>query len=351
MIKLNAWSLVKKLMFLYTFSVLGILASLCLFLYPTFMDVINHVTESYITALCYKKVILGLLLTATGTIILGYMIARNGLSRITAFSDEMENITASSLNKRIDPNDWPKEIKIVANKFNIMLSRIETSFMQVSQFSSDIAHELRNPINNLLGNTETALLKDKTNEEYRIILERNYEELQSVSKLLETLFFLAHADHGQLTLNKKELNAKQEVMHVCDYYSALAEEKDIQLVCIGDAHIFADPTLIKRVFSNLISNALRYTEATGRIDINIAEDANAVKISVIDSGIGVANEHVKRIFDRFYRVDSARSYASGGLGLGLAIVKSIIDLHKGWVDVSSQLGKGTAIHIYLPHST
>lgn len=345
----ESWSLVKKLMFLYSISVIGIIISLSLFLYPTFMDVINHTTESYLAELCYRKLILGLLLSATATIISGYVIARNGLTRLREFSEVMETITSESLDRRINPQEWPNEIKSVVERFNLLLDRIQNSFNQLSQYSSDIAHELRNPINNLLGMTEFTLAKDKSIEEYQRALEFNHEELIYISKLIDNLFFLAHADHGQIKIEKVSFDAKEVVLRTFDFYQAIADENEITLICEGQGDIFADLTLFKRVINNLLSNALKYSYPSGKIIITIQPSKDHTTISIIDHGIGIACEHHKMIFDRFYRVDSSRSEDSGGLGLGLSIVKSIIELHKGKISIESKPSIGTVIYFSLPN--
>lgn len=347
--KFKSGSLVKRLMLLYSISVIGIILSLSLFLYPTFMDVINHLTESYVAELCYKKVILGLLLSAAATIVLGYIIARNGLIRLREFSEKMETITSESLDQRINPKEWPNEIKNVADKFNLMLDRIHNSFNQLSQYSSDIAHELRNPINNLLGMTEITLAKDKSIDEYKRTLEFNHEELVYVSRLIDNLFFLAHADHGQIKIDKKNLDAKELILRTFEFYQATADENEITLICEGKGNIFADPTLFKRVINNLLSNALKYSPKSKKITVIIHSYENHTMISIVDQGIGIASEHHKKVFDRFYRVDPSRSALSGGLGLGLSIVKSIIELHKGRINMESTPNIGTAIHFTLPN--
>lgn len=344
----KSWSLVKKLMLLYSLSVIGIITSLSLFLYPTFMVMINHLTESYIAKLCYKNVILGLLLSAAATIILGYIIARNGLSRLREFSENMETITSESLDHRINPNEWPNEIKNAVEKFNLMLDRIQSSFNQLSQYSADIAHELRNPINNLLGMTEITLASDKSIDEYKKTLEFNHDELIYISKLIDNLFFLAHADHGQIKIEKKIFDAKDLILRTFDFFQAIADENEITLVCKGQGNIYADPTLFKRVTNNLLSNALKYSPKSKEIIVIIKPFEDRTTISIIDQGIGIASEHHEKIFDRFYRVDPSRSAHSGGLGLGLSIVRSIIELHKGEITLESTPNIGTAIHFSLP---
>lgn len=338
-------------MMFYSISTIGLLSAVGLFLYPTFVKMLKQLNGSeatYITAECYEKVIIALLLGSLSAVIFGHFVARNGLNRMREFEDKMEQITAHSLHERIHLNEWPKELKSFGKKFNTMLDRIQASFIQLTQFSSDIAHELRTPLTNLRGVTEIALANEQHPEESRKILEKNMIEYKHLSKLVENLLFLARSDHGQLTLNKEVIDAQTEISNICDYYRAYADENDIELTYFGNATIVVDPTLFKRVISNLISNSLKYTPQHGKITIHIESIDRWVKISIHDTGAGIAAEHITRLFDRFYRVDTSRSSHSGGLGLGLAIVKSIIDLHKGKIAIESQVNFGTSIYLQLP---
>lgn len=344
-------SLVTKLMVFYSLSTLGILSAIALFLYPTFLKMIEQINQSQISNItleCLEKIIIVVLLSTLSVIILGHVIARKGLNRLREFENKMEQITINSLQERINLNEWPKELISLGEKFNTMLDRIESSFIQISQFSSDIAHELRTPINNLRGITEIELSKKDCNEKYREIFEKYMEEYLHLSKLIENLLFIARSDNGQVTLNKEMINAKKEILNICDYHLAIADENKIEMNCEGDAIVFADLTLFKRVINNLITNALRHTSAQGKITIKIKPTHHFVEIVVHDTGSGIADEHLTKIFDRFYRADSSRSTRSGGLGLGLAIVKSIVDLHHGKLHVESQVNHGTSLILHFP---
>jgi two-component system heavy metal sensor histidine kinase CusS len=347
----KSWSLASRLMLLYSTSTISILIVISLFLYPTFSKILNATGSipQYLSVECFENTIIALLIASLSTIVIGYYIARKGLGKIQDFSRKTECITAESLHERINPQDWPCELELLSHKFNGMLDRLQVSFTQLSQFSSDIAHELRNPLNNLTGITELALTKDRTTEEYKRILESNQDEYQHLTRLIENLLFLAYADHGQAILNKSSLQANSEIEKICDYYYALAAEKQIQLHLQGTATISADPTLFKRVMSNLISNAIRYTDEHGKIEIFIIKKtASMTEISIRDTGIGISEEHLPFLFNRFYRVDPSRSAQSGGLGLGLAIVKSIIALHQGDIQITSIAHKGTTVTLRLP---
>lgn len=348
--RFNSLSLVTKLMLSYTLSTVGLLFAISLFLYPTFVKIMQQLqgSKACITAECYEKIIIILLLGALCAVISGYFIARNGLNRMREFENKIEQITVDSLHERINLHEWPKELKNFGKKFNTMLDRIQTSFIQLSQFSSDIAHELRTPIHNLRGITEIALSKKIPSDEYRKIFEKYINEYEYLSKLIENLLFLARSDHGQLKLQKEMIDTQKEILNICDYYQALADENKIELSCKGDARLCVDLTLFKRAISNLISNSLKYTQPNGKIKIDIESLNKWIKISINDTGIGMTDEHIPRIFDRFYRIDPSRSSQSGGLGLGLAIVKSIIHLHNGKLNIESKLHLGTSVYLLLP---
>lgn len=338
-------------MLLYSLSTIGLFGAITLFLYPTFVKVteqMNGIPASHLTIECFEKVIISLLSLAFAAVVLGYVISRNGLKRLRELENKMDKMTVESLDKRIVLDEWPKELRNLAQRFNEMLNRIQASFIQLSQFSSDIAHELRTPIHNLRTIAEAALVNDKSIQEYQEVLESSMNEYHYLSKLVENMLFIARSDHGQVTLKKEQVAIQKEITDICDYYQAVADEKQILLSCTGEAKIAVDPILFKRVVSNLLSNSLRYTAHQGTINIDIQTIRSGVQITIHDTGTGIASEHVSNIFNRFYRVDASRSLHSGGVGLGLAIVKSIIDLHRGTIKIDSQINVGTSVYIQLP---
>lgn len=348
----NSFSLVNRLMLFYSISTIGLLGGISLFLYPLFVKFFEHLhghpAAVMMSALCYRKVIITLLIGSLFSILMGYLIARKGLKRLQEFEHKIDQINASSMDARLNIQEWPNELKTLGGKFNIMLDRIQSSFEQLSQFSSDIAHELRTPIHNLQGITELELVKHHHSDDQRRLLETYMVEYQHLGKLIENLLFLARSDHGNLMLDKQELEARSEIQSICDYYQILADEKNITIACEGDAKVYADLTFFKRVISNLLSNALRHTPEEGRITINIQTLGIHTYIAVHDTGEGIPKESLARVFDRFYRADSSRSSRSGGLGLGLAIVKSILNLHQGSVHIESVAPGGTTVYLQMP---
>ncbi|WP_031437010.1 heavy metal sensor histidine kinase [Methylobacter tundripaludum] len=273
-------------------------------------------------------------------------VARRGLSPVAEMTRHIEGISAAQLDEQLDPAATPRELSNLATAFNAMLLRLSKSFAQLNQFSADLAHELRTPINNLMGETEVALSKPRNADEYREILESSLEEYGRLSRTVEILLFLARAENTGIPLRTTRLDGRAELEAVCSYHEALAEEKGVRLICEGQGGLYADAQLFKRVLSNLLLNALQHTPRGGeiRLSLDSAGDGSA-SVSVQDTGCGIAAENLPKLFDRFYRVDPARS--AEGTGLGLAIVKSIMDLHDGSVVINSELNQGTVVTLHF----
>lgn len=291
-----------------------------------------------------KKLVFALLTGTILALLLGYLIANRGLRSLYVLTETVKMITATSLHQRIDPKSWPTELGALGVAFNQMLERIESSFVRLKQLSSDLAHELRIPIHNFIGETELALSRTHTNEEYQQVLNSNLEELQRISQLIESMLFLSRAENPQIDIQKAPIRVHDEISFVFDYYQTMAEEKNIQMTLEGKGELNANSIMFRRMISNILSNSLNYTPENGMIHFSVVEsDKDTLHIIASDNGIGISEEHLPKIFDRFYRVDSARTQHSGGTGLGLAIVKSIVELHDGTISITSQPDKGTAI--------
>lgn len=274
--------------------------------------------------------------------------ARRSLRRLHDLTETTKTITVTSLHQRIDPRSWPKELHALGLSFNQMLDRIEISFSRLMQFSGDLAHELRTPINNLIGETEVALYQSSSSEEYKKILESNLEESHRISTIIENILFLARVENPKINLKKTHILIHEEIAVVCDFYEAMIDEKNIKIICQGKATIDANSDMFRRMLSNILANALKHTLSNGIIRFDIEEISHHVQLKISDNGVGIALEHLTKIFDRFYRVDSARSQLHGGTGLGLAIVKSIVDLHQGTINVSSAPGQGVTFTLLFP---
>lgn len=285
----------------------------------------------------------------------GVFIAGKGLKPIEEITRTMQRISAHQLHRRLGQTDWPPELNDLAAAFDAMLDRLEDSFSRLSQFSADLAHELRTPINNLIGETEVALSRERSQDDYREVLGSGLEEYSRLSRVIESLLFLARAESQEAHVDKKEFNLREEVKDVIAFYEAMAEERGVTVFCREGSGreertvLNADSTLFRQALSNLISNALRHTPEGGEIVIETKTVADKeVEISVRDNGSGIDSEHLARVFDRFYRADSSRSGNKPGSGLGLAIVRSIMRLHGGTATAESESGKGTTVTLRFP---
>jgi two-component system heavy metal sensor histidine kinase CusS len=289
-------------------------------------------------------------LVAACSVVLSVLVAvtvtRRGLRPLTEMTAVLTRITPTHLNERIQPRRWPRELQPLARAFDEMLSRLEDSFTRLSQFSGDLAHELRTPLGNILGTAQVALTRDRTSAEYREVLEIAAAECERLSHIVENLLFLARADAAREEIERKPLDARLAAEKIVAFYHAAAEDRRIEIECSGAGQINGDSLLFSRAISNLIENALRFTPEGGRITVAIAPRNGFTEVAVKDNGRGIEPEHLPRVFDRFYRAEASRS--SDGAGLGLALVKSIVDLHQGSVQIESELGRGTTVVLTFP---
>ena len=297
-----------------------------------------------------RDMVIVLLIGIIGSAAVVIVVTRKGLRPLADITQSTQRISIAQLKERLNPADWPRELTQLAIAFNHMMDRIEEGFTRLSQFSGDLAHELRTPITNLRGEAEVALSRSRSPEEYRKVLESSLEEFERLSRLIKNLLFLARAENPQMAIQLSRIEIDSVLQEIRDFYSISAEEKAITIRC--ESHgltMNADRQLLGQVLSNLVANALQYTPAGGMITLIAQRGADQrIHLSVSDTGQGIPPEHIPRLFDRFYRVDSARSLQTGGTGLGLAIVKSIMDLHKGQIVIASQLGQGTTITLIFP---
>jgi two-component system heavy metal sensor histidine kinase CusS len=261
----------------------------------------------------------------------------------------LKRVGPKRLHERLTPAAWPRELQPLASAFDAMLDRLEDSFRRLSQFSADLAHELRTPIANIRGESEVALTRSRTPEEYRHVVESVLAECERLSGLIDNLLFLARAEAADGKLERIRFDAAEAARKVMTYYEPVAEERHVSIRCEGGGDIYAEPMLFSRALSNLVENALRFTPDGGEIVIAISANSADAEVAVSDNGSGIPAKHLPQIFDRFYRVDSSRS--SRGTGLGLALVKSIAELHGGSVDATSEEGRGTRVVLHFPGVT
>lgn len=294
-----------------------------------------------------------LLATAVLFPVIGYFIARHGIRPVEEIASTARRITSSNLRERIAAEGYPLELASLAETFNEMLDRLEESFERISRFSADIAHDLRTPVNNIRGEAEVALARARTVDEYRDVLMSSLEESVRLSDLIGDLLFLARAESPLADLRRERVNLGELLTTVRDYYEASANEAGIQLIaaeCHESATAELDRSLMLRAVSNLVSNAIAHTPSGGTVSLAVSAANSDLRIEVSDSGSGIPPEALPRVFDRFFRVDPSRSKSSGGTGLGLAIVQSIMILHGGKAEITSQPGRGTVVtlRIHIP---
>ena len=227
-----------------------------------------------------------------------------------------------------------------------MLKRLDDSFTRLSQFSADLAHELRTPIANMLGEAQVTLTRDRTAADYRETIESTVAECERLSRIVDNLLFVARVDAAGEPIARKWFDARAAVEKIAEFYQTVADDHHVTITCSGDGQIYADPDLFERAVGNLLDNALRFTPEHGSIRIAAFETQGDFEVSVSDNGCGIAAEHLPRVFDRFYRAESSRS--SDGAGLGLALVKSIVDLHGGSAKIESEVGRGTTVKLTFP---
>jgi two-component system heavy metal sensor histidine kinase CusS len=298
------------------------------------------------------RMIVALIATLILAAWVGYRIARRGLEPVEKIGETLRRIHSSTLYERLDSRGLPVELSVLATTCNEMLDGLEESFAKLSRFSADIAHELRTPINNLRGEVEVALSRPRTEEEYRSVLGSCLEESQRLSKLIASLLFLARAEGAAVQARKHPLDLAGEIAAVAEFYEAPATEAGVTLnvETADDLVIPVDRSLFQSALGNLVENALAATPRGGRVSIHAARDGEQVRIDVTDTGRGISEEDLPRVFDRLYRADLARSGKSnsGGAGLGLAIVKSIASLHGGTISIRSASPAGTTATLRLP---
>jgi two-component system heavy metal sensor histidine kinase CusS len=282
--------------------------------------------------------------------LLGWAAVRRGLAPLREIGRAAATVTASRLDYRLPSGSIPAELAELAETLNQMLARLEDSFRRISDFSSDLAHELRTPVSNLMTATQVALSKARTAEEYREALASNVEEFERLARMIADMLFLAKADHGLVVPNRETVDLAQNVRELFLFYEALAEEKGINLELSGAATITGDHLMLRRALSNLLANAIRHTRRGGRIAVHIdASPGNSVSLGVENTGDTISPDHLPRLFDRFFRADPSRQHAGDGAGLGLAITDSIVRAHGGEIRVHSADGL-TRFELRLPLS-
>src|SRR5215831_14310793 len=278
--------------------------------------------------------------------LIAIIVTRRGLQSLRQMAQSLGRIGPNRLKERIGSTGWPHELQPLTIAFDEMLKRLDDSFTRLSQFSADLAHELRTPIANMLGEAQVALTRDRTAAEYRETIESSVAECERLSRIVDNLLFVARVDAAREPIARKQFDARAAVEKIAVFYQTVAEDHHVRISCSGDGQIYADPDLFERAVGNLLENALRFTAKHGSIGVAVSKHNSDFEVAVHDNGSGIAAEHLPHVFDRFYRAASSRG--SDGAGLGLALVKSIVDLHGGSASIESIFGHGTTVKLIFP---
>ena len=309
------------------------------------LDITHHrqFTDNFLVMLGLAT-IMAMLATAG----LGWLAARTGLTPLGRMTRLATRLSARELSERIPEAPLPTEIRTLATAFNAMLDRLEEAFARLTEFSSDIAHELRTPVSNLMTQTQVAMGRERTAEEYREVLQSCMEEYERLSRMIEEMLFLAKADNRLIIPNRESVDLTREMRDLMEFHGLVAEERGVNLELEGAATVSGDRLMLRRALSNLLSNAIRHCPDGQIVTIHLSQDHGA-HISIGNPGEILA-ENLPRLFDRFYTGDPARRSGNGGVGLGLAIVRSIAQAHGG--TATAQSGGGNVffiLHLPEPH--
>lgn len=318
---------------------------------------------------------LGISAAAVAAALLGWLAAHRGLAPLRRVTATAGQLSAARLGERLAEDDAPAEVRELVEAFNGMLGRLEASFRRLSDFSADIAHELRTPISNLMTHTQVALAQARSAEEYREVLASNMEEFERIARMVGDMLFLARAEDGRLPRGDERVVLEAEALALAEFYEALAEAQQVRITVEGAAEVRGDRLMLRRTLSNLLSNALRHTPAGGEVRITLrtvnggAEPADLgspsaagdirardgtdltahpiAEIRVENEGEPIPPDQLERIFDRFHRASADRRRHGEGAGLGLAITRSIVLAHGGQIATHSAEGV-TSFIVRLP---
>jgi heavy metal sensor kinase len=299
-----------------------------------------------------------LLLAAAGG---GYWLSRKALSPVDALVRTARQISGTNLNSRLQKLDTGDELQRLSDTLNEMLDRIESAFLRITQFTADASHELRTPVSLIRTEAELALRRSRAEAEYKESLRHILLEAERTTALIEQLLSLARADSGRESLHLQPVDLRQTLRRVVDGWQQVATIRNLQFSASVDGggnsgadneaaslFVLGDETLLRRLSDILLDNAFKYTPAPGSVHLTLESKGTSAAIAVQDSGVGIGEQDHGKIFERFYRVDKARTHAEGGSGLGLAIAQWIVTQHRGTITVESRSGHGSTFRVELP---
>jgi two-component system heavy metal sensor histidine kinase CusS len=289
---------------------------------------------------------------ATGGVLaflLGLAISHRGMRPVRDLAERAAAIDAQHLDLRLEDSSQASELRALRAAFNQMLARLEAGFAQLSRFSEDLAHEMRTPLANLMGQTQQALGRTRTVEQYQDLLASNQEEYERLARMIDNMLFLARTEQPAATVRRERIDLSELASQLCEYFDGIAEERGMKLINRARGTVDADPDLVRRALANLLVNALRYGAPGSAVGIDSRMQDDNVEISVCNLGEPIAQAHLPHLFDRFYRCDSSRNQPGDSGGLGLAIVRSILHLHGGSVTVCSDTEETRFTMLFPPH--
>jgi len=292
---------------------------------------------------------LGISVAAAVAAMLGWWAAHHGLTPLRRVTATAGALSAARLGERLDDADAPAEVHELVEALNGMLDRLESAFQRLSDFSADIAHELRTPVSNLMTQTAVCLSRPRSAEEYRDVLASNLEEYERIARMVGDMLFIAKAENGRLPHPDETVELAAEARALVEFYEALAEERGVKMDVHGDARVRGDALMLRRAISNLLSNAIRHTPAGGTIEIIIADEDPQVALRVRNHGDTISPDQLSRVFERFHRASPDRQRHGEGAGLGLAITRAIVEAHDGTMTAESADGV-TTFGMLLPRA-
>ena len=280
----------------------------------------------------------------------GWFLAGRALRPVDAITLAAQRIAGGDLSQRLTMPPTPDEIGRLAGTFNNMIGRLDTSFQQIRQFTSDASHELRTPLTVMKGETELVLRKPRPLEDYHSVLESNLEEIDRMSRIVEELLFLSRADMGEVKMEAMPVALESLVADIHRQAMLLGQDRqiEVELGTVMPALVLGDELRLHELLLNLVENAVKYSHSKGKVRISLVSDGRQAILSVVDQGIGIASEDRPKIFNRFFRTDDARAHTKKGTGLGLAICAWIVEAHKGRIHVQSEVGQGSTFTVTLP---
>lgn len=280
----------------------------------------------------------------------GWFLAGRALRPVDQITSAAHRITASDLSQRLSVPTSSDEIGRLATTFNDMIARLEASFRQIRQFSADASHELRTPLTVMKGESELALRRSRSADEYKAVLESNLEEIDRLSRIVDELLFLSRADLGQVKLERQVVRLDALVTDIQRQASVLGQDQQIHVAlgAVDPVEVLGDEWRLRELLLNLVDNAIKYSWPGGTIELSLTRQAPMARLTVSDRGIGIPPDSRSRIFDRFFRAENARTHSKKGTGLGLALCKWIVEAHQGRIEVESIPGEYSRFTIVLP---